>query len=526
MGATAVRWTVLLAVLATTAVAWAASSGQEEGRVVGTDGRPVEGALVTVIFPGGARSVTVYTDSDGRFSLRPTPDGVEHIEARGPAGEAAARARLDSERWALGGDLVLAPLEPGGEPPASAFLAQLPDGDRKRRFIVDCGGCHTFGSVQARKEGRERTEAEWRAAIDAMLALAGPGTGFPIISGEADAVRDAGWLASSLSGAPWPGDRALVTPVRWPGPGAELTEYPVPVPGDLPHDLAVSEGGVVITGMLTHQMYVLDPETGAWETEAIPVQYANPRAVDIDAEGRWVAVLGAPQSIAVHDPASGEWLNHPVGTYPHSIALDGRGGAWFNGHFSTEPEIVGRLDLATGDTTLHAVPGPGGESTIPYGLRVGPDGQVWGTQLRGNRLVRLDPRSGRVDSFELPTSNSGPRRPDVSADGTVWIPEFGAGKLAAFDPVAERFTEYDLPVKDAGPYVVRVDNVRNRIWIGTGHGDVVAAFDPATEAFTLYVLPTRGALIRHMDVDEDTGEVWAAYGASPGIPGKVLRIRP
>ncbi len=82
------------------------------------------------------------------------------------------------------------------------------------------------------------------------------------------------------------------------------------------------------------------------------------------------------------------------------------------------------------------------------------------------------------------------------------------------------------PDPDAAPYVVRVDRRRGTVWIGTGHGDVVYSFDPAAGAFTAYPLPTRGALVRHIDVDEQTGDLWAAYGASPGIPGKVLRIQP
>ena len=67
---------------------------------------------------------------------------------------------------------------------------------------------------------------------------------------------------------------------------------------------------------------------------------------------------------------------------------------------------------------------------------------------------------------------------------------------------------------------------RGTVWLGTGHADLVLAFDPSSEVFTAYPLPTRGALIRHIDVDERDGSVWVAYGASPGIPGKILRIQP
>jgi virginiamycin B lyase len=108
----------------------------------------------------------------------------------------------------------------------------------------------------------------------------------------------------------------------------------------------------------------------------------------------------------------------------------------------------------------------------------------------------------------------------------VWIPEYSAGKLARFDPATERFTEWDLPVPEALPYIVRVDPSNGTVWIGTGHGDFIASFDTAEERFTIYPLPTRGALIRHIDIDEIRGEVWMAYGASPGVPSKVARLRP
>lgn len=516
---------VVAVFLSAAAGPWACQ-GQVGTRVVDDSGRAVEGALITA--RGEGRSVTVYTDDQGRFDPAALSGIASQLEVRSDAGEASPRLVVDLVELGpdYSGDLVLSPAPSGEEPTASSFFAQLPDGDLKRGVVVDCGGCHTFDVLRARAEGRHRTEVEWQASIVKMLALAGPGTGFPIISSAIDPEAHAAWLAESLAEAPWPATRPEPGPARRPAAGALLTEYDVPVPADLPHDVAVDGDRVLVTGMFTHRMYTLDPETGAWDTEDIPVQFANPRAVDVDGEGRWVAVLGAPQSIARFDPGTGEWETHGVGTYPHSVALDSDGRAWYNGHFSTEPEIIGVLDLETGETTVYEVPGPGGESTIPYGLRLGADGIVWGTQLRGNRLVRLDPATGDVRTHDMPTSNSGPRRPDIGPDGRIWIPEFGAGKLAVFDPATEAFREFDFPDKDAGPYVVRVDTSRNRVWIGTGHGDVVASFDPDTEAFTRYVLPTRGALIRHMDIDERTGEVWVAYGASPGIPGKILRIQP
>lgn len=508
----------------------ACADGSGTGWVVLDDrGEPAPGALITVRDTAAGTAVTVYAAPDGTFDV---PDGAvgpgRVWEFRSAGAEATPRAVLDG---APEGPVRLAPAAADDEPPASAFLAQLPDGPEKRRTIVDCGGCHTFNARHARLSGAHRPEESWRDALVLMQNMAGQGSGFPIMSSEVDPEADAAWLAGALAGAPWPRSVPLPAALTAGAARAVLTEYDVPEPGDLPHDVAVHPSGtLLVTGMFTHRMYVLDPGSGGWRTVDIPVPNANPRAVDVAPDGRWWVLLGAPQSMAAYDPAAGTWETHAIGMYPHSIDLDSEGRVWFNGHFTVAPELIGSLDPATGTVTRYEVPPPAprwtSESTIPYGLRVDADDVIWATQLRGNHLIRLDPADGSVRLFEMPTSESGPRRPDLAADGTVWIPGFGAGTLVRFDPASETFTEYPVPDPDAAPYVVRVDRTRGTVWLGTGHGDVVYAFDPTTERFTAYPLPTRGALVRHLDVDEATGAVWAAYGASPGIPGKVLRIQP
>ncbi len=415
--------------------------------------------------------------------------------------------------------------------PGSALLALLPDGEMKRRFILDCTGCHVWTADFVRgPDGAVRDAAAWSASVRKMIAMFGQGSAFPIISSWPDPEVLGPWLERHLSAEP---TAPVVSPELLPAREPELVEYGIPEPADLPHDLMVDPTGrVLITGMFTHRIYRLDPADGSFEIIPIPVPNANPRALDIDSEGRWLVLLGAPGRVARHDPSTGEWESWEFGAYPHSVAIAAGGRVWWNGHFTVDPELIGALDPATGVVTRYAVPRgpdadvPPGESTIPYGLRVAPDGTVWATQLRGGHLVRLDPETGEVRQWKMPSPHAGPRRPDVAPDGTVWIPEYSAGKLARFDPVTESFQEWDLPVPEALPYVVRVDQSNGRVWIGSGHGDFIASFSVGEEAFTVYPLPTEGALIRHLDVDEERGEVWAAYGASPGIPSKVARLRP
>jgi streptogramin lyase len=412
--------------------------------------------------------------------------------------------------------------KPTPELSASELLALLPEGSTKRQFIIDCTGCHTFHAGIAYPNGKKRTAQQWRDAINRMLSFAGPQSRFPVISSHADPDSTARWLSANL-------------PERMPAPrtrtaSVEVKEFMLPSPNDLPHDVAVlNDGRVVITGMFTHQMYILDPNTEAFENVAIPVERANPRAVEVDKQGRWWVVLGGPQSIAVYDPATNAWATHEVGMYPHSVALDSSGGAWYNGHFTVNPELIGRVEMSGTTERFTVPPHPTFGSTpagpIPYELRAARDGSIWGSELQGNRIFQFDPRTRTFKAWTLTTSHAGPRRLDVDSRGNVWVPQYGAGNLAVLDPQSGTITEMALPLANTAPYVARVDNARGRVWIGTGAGDVAFMYDLRAKRFSTFHLPAAGALVRHMSIDARNGDVWLAYGASPGIPARVARLR-
>jgi streptogramin lyase len=409
-------------------------------------------------------------------------------------------------------------------PRSSAWLSLLPDGEAKRKFILDCTGCHQFDDRIARPGGTPRTEAQWTEAVGRMLGYAGATTSFPVIAADRDPKATAAWLARHLP-AGEVRDSATASPAR-----VEITEYPMPEPQDLPHDVAVEPGGsVLVTGMFTHRLYRVDPAGGAMGEIPIPVPSANPRAIELDARGRPWVVLGSPAKLATL--ADSQWRTFDVGMYAHSLAVGADGKVWFNGHFTRAPEQIGSVDAATGAVRTHEVPAhptlaaaPGGP--IPYELRTGPDGRVWMSELQGNRLVAFTPASGKFQTFTLPTPHSGPRRFDVDRQGIVWIPAYAANRLVRLDPATGRFREIALPTRDAAPYIVRSDPRDGSLWIGTAAADALLRYRPATGRFDVYQLPTRGALVRHLDIDPASGAVWLAYGASPGIPARIARVVP
>ncbi|MDF2773714.1 MAG: hypothetical protein K0S86_3211 [Geminicoccaceae bacterium] len=413
---------------------------------------------------------------------------------------------------------------------SSDWLSLLPDGEEKRRFILDCTGCHQFDEQVARPAGKARTAAEWTEAINRMLGFAGSTTGFPVIGHGREAATTSLWLARHLATAPVPKPRPTMPA------GATVTEFDMPEAGDLPHDVAVGrDGRVVVTGMFTHRMWVLDPARGTFESVEIPVQQANPRALEIDAAGDWWVVLGARHTVARYSVQSKSWRTWRGGFYPHSLAFAGDGAVWINGHFTHSPEVIVRIDTAATDSTraidrievpAHPTMGKGPGGPIPYEIRVAPDGRVWMSELQGNRLFAYDPKKKTSEVFDMPEVWSGPRRFDIDRRGILWIPAYATNEIVRLDPATRRFTRFPLPMTDAVPYVVKVDDTNGRIWIGTSAADVIFCYDAAANRFTTYPLPSRGALVRHLTIDPRTRDLWVAYGASPGrIPAKIARLR-
>jgi streptogramin lyase len=360
-----------------------------------------------------------------------------------------------------------------------------------------------------------------------MVGNFGATTGFPVISSYRDPVHTAKWLMQALGHrSPGLNARPATAYAR-----AEVTEYPMPEPGDLPHDVQVdAEGQVIITGMFSHVMWVLDPATKNMTQVAIPVEDANPRAVEIAPNGDWWVVLGARHLLARYEPARFRWSTFPVGFYAHSVALAPDGGAWANGHFTKSPELMKRVDGETGEIREVQLPPHPTLATdaggpIPYEIRAAPDGRIWMSELQGNRLIVHDPKANTSEAFELPITHAGPRRHDIDPAGTVWVPAYSANTLYAFDPRTKQWQANPLPVRDAVPYVARVHPRTGRIWVGTSAADAVFEFDPAQKRWIAYALPSRGAMVRHMAFDGRTGDLWLAYGASPGISARVARLR-
>jgi virginiamycin B lyase len=121
---------------------------------------------------------------------------------------------------------------------------------------------------------------------------------------------------------------------------------------------------------------------------------------------------------------------------------------WF-----TEPgaDRIGRLTYTeTNDYAFR-------EYTMTSGSRplnlVSGAGFIWFTGAGGNYIGRLDPTTGQIDEFDVPTADSHPTDLDVASDGSIWFTEMAADQIGhlTVTPTGDyTITEYASPITTAG----------------------------------------------------------------------------
>src|SRR6201981_501387 len=81
----------------------------------------------------------------------------------------------------------------------------------------------------------------------------------------------------------------------------------------------------------------------------------------------------------------------------------------------------------------------------PHDPAVAPDGSLWYTGQKVNKLGRLDPSTGKIKEFSLKTPDSGPHGLVADSQGNIWFTAINKGYIGKLNPKTGNITEYHMP---------------------------------------------------------------------------------
>ena len=130
----------------------------------------------------------------------------------------------------------------------------------------------------------------------------------------------------------------------------------------------------------------------------------------------------------------------------------------------------------------------------PHDPAVAPDGSLWYTGQRANKLGRLDPRTGQFKEYSLRTPDSGPHGLVADRNGNIWFTAISKGYVGKLDPDTGDIREYRAPSgREIDPHTPVFDQ-QGILWFTNEESNVIGRLDPKSGGMKLIAVPTPHAV--------------------------------
>ena len=514
------------------------------GQVTSAEEGQMEGVLVSAKKAGSTITITVVSDSQGRYrfpasKLEPGQHALR-IRAVGYDLDGRASAEVAAQKTATVDLKLRKTSDLASQLTNAEWLHSMTGTQQQKNILLGCVGCHTLERIVRSKydtDGmmqtvqRMGTYANQSTPLHPQKRLTTRDT--DVVGEDRARVQrqQAEWLSTiNLSqSSTW--EYPLKTFPRPKGKATQviITEYDLPRPTIEPHDVIVDKDGIAWYSNFGEQnMGKLDPKTGKVTEYPLPEpKKGSPTGslsirFDKD-ENLWLGMM-YQGGIAKFDrktekvqvwniPPDLNKANTQVNmTSPMNIGVDGKLWTQNNGFAG-----VHRVDLATGkwETWDPFKESPRGHNI--YDVVSDSQNNAYFTDIGKEHVGKIDAKTGKVTFYETPTKNSGPRRAMMDSQDRLWIGLYRGHKIAMFDTKTEKFQEWAVPTPWSAPYDVAVDK-NGEAWTGSMHNDLITRLDPKTGQFTEYLLP-KSTNIRRVFVDSSTTPVtfWVGSNHSANI---------
>jgi len=130
----------------------------------------------------------------------------------------------------------------------------------------------------------------------------------------------------------------------------------------------------------------------------------------------------------------------------------------------------------------------------PHDPAVGPDGSLWVTEQKANKLGRLDPKTGKFQEYPLKTPGSGPHGLVADRNGNIWFTAIAKGYVGKLDPKTGNITEYRAPGEQEMDPHTPVFDQNGMLWFTNEESSTIGRLDPGTGEIELKATPTAHAV--------------------------------
>jgi streptogramin lyase len=273
----------------------------------------------------------------------------------------------------------------------------------------------------------------------------------------------------------------------------KLVEYPIQKFKDkAPTGLLSIEfdrdGKIWFDSMYQGSLGRLDPKTGKIAYYQVPPEY-NDDTVQLnftglrhDVDGKvWTKTVGT-QHIFRLDLATNKWERfHPTDYLPadkvkgasiYQVISDSQNNLWMaeftEGH-------LGKIDAKTTKVTWYPFPTANARARR---MNIDDQDRIVVTEYRGNRVTTFDTRAEKFTVYDLP-ARTYPYRANFDRNGEIWASTMHTDRVVRLDPETGKAVQYLMP-SDTNMRTVFVDNATTPVtfWVGSNHDHRIVRVEP------------------------------------------------
>ena len=209
-----------------------------------------------------------------------------------------------------------------------------------------------------------------------------------------------------------------------------------------------------------------------------------------------------------------EWTVPTLGQRSRDPIEAPDGSIWWVGQWS---DLIGRIDPKTGEMREYALP----SKSKPHTVTVDKAGGIWYTGNGNGTIGKIDPATGKVTVYKMPDpAAKDPHSAKFDPKGILWFTLQNSNMLGRLDPATGDVKLVTMKTPSSKPYGIKID-AEGTPWVACNGSNCLVKINPATMELTEVKLPTPGTTVRRLDIAPD-GLIWYVNSSK----GKLGRLDP
>ena len=398
------------------------------------------------------------------------------------------------------------------------WILSAPGTDEQKRALTGCTNCHTVERILTSSHNAEEMLAVIKRMAQYSNNSFYKKPQIRAEARELDrfvpnADKVAAYFASiNRSEGEQPFELKTLPRVSGDGTKVIITEYDLPDPTIQPHDVITDADGTVWHSDFSGQLLGrFDEKTLEHKSYRVPLQRQGwpTGALDLEADPQGNLWLGLmfQAGTAKFDPRTETFRMFELPA--DRLKADSQTAMVGVQNWTADNKIwlqdparrgIYRMDVSNGHTELFE-PFAATRGS-PYTIVADRQNNIWFLNFGGESIGKIDAATGQTTLYPTPTKRSRPRRGRLDDQGRLWFAEFAGERVGMFDTKTEQFKEWEVPGKFFAPYDVAVDK-NGYLWTGGMNADRILRLNLETGKYTEYPLP-RSTNVRRVYVDNNT----------------------